>query len=311
MPPPVARRYRRIALRLHPDKNAAAAAAQEFSRACEAYNVLSNGGRRRALPMCKCWGAAAVQHLGLHSPARAETPARPAAATTKGIYDLHGEELLKQGVPGGFAGAGAASCRSVCVRAWGSRQDGSQGASRAPARPEAPACMQRHEGWRPRAARAAGQGCRPGLPAQQGAWRCARSQATARPQPGAHAGPQARTCRPTASTRRRGRSRCLRASSARRTPTRRWRVGCWGRLSLCWGRPALLGQARSAGAGPLCWGRPALLGQARSAGAGALCWGRRALLGQARSAGAGALCWGRPALLGQASLAGSLCWRLG
>lgn len=61
--------YRKLALKYHPDKNKAAGAEEKFKEIAEAYEVLSDKKKRD-------------------------------------IYDTHGEEGLKGGVPGGAGGAG-------------------------------------------------------------------------------------------------------------------------------------------------------------------------------------------------------------
>ncbi len=90
-------RYRRLALKFHPEMNAEPGAKEEFNRICEAYDVLSD----RA-------------HMGLHGTAwavdkacsspRQCAPLHARAAKRKGFYDLFGEHALKDGVPDGQGG---------------------------------------------------------------------------------------------------------------------------------------------------------------------------------------------------------------
>lgn len=104
-------RFRRLALKHHPDADPSEASTQEFSRICEAYDVLSSGMQclqynctTSTSQFCTAGSMAAHFAVPLASftgllPRKA-APAdacctRCFAAKNKGVYDLYGENVLK------------------------------------------------------------------------------------------------------------------------------------------------------------------------------------------------------------------------
>lgn len=110
-------RFRRLALKYHPDCNKDEDSKEEFARVCESYDVLSDrewclrarfcrGGEGRGwpspcLPVCPADDLMCVSLLSVLPPCSPLTPpigpVSTLTAKRKGYYDLYGEHGLKDG----------------------------------------------------------------------------------------------------------------------------------------------------------------------------------------------------------------------
>ncbi len=93
-------RFRRLALKYHPEVDRSDAARAEFLRVCEAYDVLSDCECPMALyPAC-----VPANICQRHLTATRCTVCICVTARRKGVFDLYGEAGLKAGMPDGVTG---------------------------------------------------------------------------------------------------------------------------------------------------------------------------------------------------------------